>query len=143
MQRINNELKIKHISDFSKFIISCQNIDNIIEARKRNYFYLKEKLQRIGISPACKVQKDACPLVLPIRVSDRDRFRGYLMEHRIFCAVHWPFDGGNEKDRPIGKRNSENLISLPIDQRYGYEELDYMISVISSFRSDVYVKNNR
>ncbi|MCI9270106.1 MAG: hypothetical protein HFH11_02905 [Dorea sp.] len=142
-ERIDNDKKIRRISDFSKFIISCQNIDDIIKIRKRNYYYLKEQLQKIGIIPACDIQKDACPLTLPIRVADRDEFRAYLMEHRIYCAVHWPFDGVNEMDRPMGKENAENLISLPIDQRYGYEELEYMASVISAYRGNMYVKNSR
>ena len=76
-------------------------------------------------------------------MADRDEFRAYLMEHRIYCAVHWPFDGVNEMDRPMGKENAENLISLPIDQRYGYEELEYMASVISAYRGNMYVKNSR
>lgn len=142
-QRIDNEWDIQQISDFSKFIISCENIDKIVAARKRNYTYLKKRMRKMEIFPACKIQTDACPLTLPIRMTDRDAFRSYLMEHRIYCAVHWPFDGENIADRPMGEKNAEDLISLPIDQRYGYKELEYMVSVISDYRGNRYVKNNR
>ena len=43
------------------------------------------------------------------------------MEHRIYCAVHWPFDGICGEEREQARKNGDELISLPIDQRYGIE----------------------
>lgn len=74
-----------------------------------------------------------CPLVYPIRVRDRGRFRRYLIENRIYCAVHWPFDGIKEEQRSNAKINAETMLSLPTDQRYGSKEIDHMLEVIHDY----------
>ena len=74
--------------------------------RRHDYARLKDALARLGVSPKvliCRIAEDACPLVLPVRVKDRDALRRRLMEHRIYCAVHWPFDGVQADERPLAR----------------------------------------
>ena len=73
-------------------------------------------------------------MVYPIRIRNRDKLRKYLMYHRIYCAVHWPFDGCQMESRLMAKRNAEELLSLPIDQRYGAKEIDYLCEVLSKYK---------
>ena len=46
----------------------------------------------------------------------RDALRRRLMEHRIYCAVHWPFDGVQADERPLARKLAAQMLSLPIDQ---------------------------
>ena len=124
---------VREISDFSRFIIQCINVNDLISKRKENFKYLKKELQSIEILPVCNFQEGDCPFVFPIRIANRDKFRKYLMENRIYCAVHWPFDGFMEKERKNAVFNSDTLISLPIDQRYDIKEMDYMLNVIKAY----------
>ena len=71
------------ISDLSSFILKCINIPSVIRIRKRNYVYLKERLLAKGIVPAISIEDYCCPLTLPIRVPERDRFRSYLIDNHI------------------------------------------------------------
>ena len=125
------------ISDFSRFLLRCFEVNEIIEKRKRNYNFLKEKLSKIGLNPINDIVDTDCPFAFVIRVNNRDEFRQYLIQNSIYCAVHWPFDGFAPKEREMSIHNSETLISLPIDQRYDFEHLDYMISIISQYRGDL------
>jgi hypothetical protein len=56
--------------------------------------------------------------------------RQKLIKHSIFVATYWP----DAAERiPAGTREAylvSNLVPLPIDQRYGKEELDVMIALI-------------
>jgi hypothetical protein len=67
-------------------------------------------------------------------VPDRDDFRKYLMENSIYCAVHWPFDGLAREERPLAVSLSNNILSLPIDQRYGEKEMAYLANVIDAYK---------
>ena len=134
---IDQRDQIYMISDFTKFLISCININNLIVKRKQNAKQLSEGLKKIGIQEIRCYKQNECSLAFPLRVKKRDDFRNYLMENRIYCAVHWPFDGMKAEKRINGLYNSETLISLPIDQRYGKEEIDYMLDVISKYGGEL------
>lgn len=136
-KRIDDSLEIKEISDFSRFIISCIDIQKLVLKRQENYFFLKKQLEKMGINPVCFLEKTDCPFVLPIRVKSRNEFRSYLMDNRIYCAVHWPFDGYRSSERLMGKHNADTLISLPIDQRYGINDMKYLVDVIANYKGEI------
>ncbi len=128
-----NELEI---SDFSRFIIECVDINNIIYKRKNNAELLLTYLRhRVGYQVSYRPSD--CPFAIPVRVPDRDSFRKYLMANRIYCAVHWPWDGIMEEDREQAVRNAKELISLPIDQRYNKEHIEYMIDIVDNYGGEL------
>lgn len=134
---VDSSADVGRISDFAYFLIKCVDIENLIERRKRNSARLSEGLKELGIDSIRLFDKSECPLVYPIRVKNRDDFRRYLMENRVYSAVHWPFDGILPEERINAKKNAETLLSLPIDQRYGEKEIDYMINVICRYGGEL------
>lgn len=132
-RKLDNNNEIKLISHLSKFIITCIDINDLISKRISNYNYLRDKLVQMGIFPVLDYKEKQCPFVLLLRVRDRDYFREYLIDHQIYCAVHWPMDDTQVDCRKIAEYNSKSLISLPVDQRYGKTELDYLIDIVRCF----------
>lgn len=70
-----------------------------------------------------------CPMVYPY-LCDDDTLRNKLIANKIFVAKYWP-----NVEKWCGKDGFEtylmnNLIPLPIDQRYGAEEMKRIINVI-------------
>ncbi len=125
------------ISDFSEFLIKCCDIDRIKARRQANFKRLKSRLNSLGIQPAVEFDENDCPFALPIRVPNRDEFRKYLIDNMVYCAVHWPSDGIRESEREQAVANSRELISLPIDQRYEKEHMDYVADVIGRYRGNL------
>ena len=137
-KRINDQEKNYLISDLNKFIISCIDTFELIEKRKHNAAFLANKLiDSFGILPAVSFMSDECPFVLPIRINNRDDFRSYLIDKKVYCAVHWPADGIMENERCQSVRNSRELLSLPIDQRYNENDLTNILQAISTYGSDL------
>lgn len=130
---VDEEAQIEGISELALFVLKCFDTDKIIEKRVSNAERLKKCLDEFGIENI-PFNKRECPLAYPIRVRNRDTLRKYLMDHQIYCAVHWPFDGCQPESRLTAKRNAEELLSLPIDQRYGAKEIDYLCEVLSKYR---------
>lgn len=132
--KFDNQREVKRISDLSEFLLNCYDVDDMAKKRTFNLKYLKEKLSSLGIRELCDFAEDDCPFTLPIMVPDRDALRSNLMENRIYCAVHWPFDGLAQEQRPLAVSLSNNMLSLPIDQRYGEKEMDYLATVIGAYK---------
>ena len=109
------------ISGLSKLLLRCFSVSDVIEKRKSNAEYLFENLH-----VEYSVQKSSSVYyTLPILLNNRDEIRKRLMRKRIYCAVHWPeADMLTEHARRISRR----ILSLPIDQRYGHDEMGYLVN---------------
>ena len=129
---LDAQTELYQISDFSRFLLRTVDADALAVRRKCNYVRLKDALAQLGVSPICRLAEDACPLVLPVWVKDRDALRCRLMEHRIYCAVHWPFDGVQADERPLARKLAAQMLSLPIDQRYDTAHIDYLMDTLDT-----------
>lgn len=131
---LDQQTQIYHISEMSSILLLCFDVDVISHRRKENWNYIYNALKHTPLMPL----NDSCadgfvPFTFPVLAGDRDRLRNYLMEHNIYCAVHWPIKTKEQKSFDTSRYISEHILSLPIDQRYGPEELDYMLKVIASY----------
>lgn len=139
---LDSQNVILRISDLSRFLAACVDISEVVDRRKRNYKLLLDALANKGISPAIGIKSMDCPLVFPLRVSKRDELRQYLKSKRIYCAVHWPFDGIQRELRTMAEANGNELISIPIDQRYDKTHIDYLIEAILGYKGEILAKHN-
>ena len=126
---------IELISDISMYLLRCIDINDMTSKRASNFQYLKRELKKLDIPCAFDGINTTSPFVFPILVENRDEFRCYLNENNIYCAVHWPCDTYPEQNRVFFRYISQHILSLPIDQRYGQEEMRYMVDVIKVYRS--------
>ena len=78
--------------------------------------------------------KMAAPLYFPVYAKDRDGMQKFLTEHGIYAPVLWP----------VGKENAGHLtgdekyiyshmLALPMDQRYGAEEMKRLGKVLEEY----------
>lgn len=114
--------EILRISQLSRFLLYCYSIQEIKEKRKRNAMYVADAIKSFSfLKPVLSFESGETPFTFPIYTENRDKLRAFLIQHRIYCAVHWPM-----KQSEISRK----ILSLPIDQRYGEEELSYMIRIL-------------
>ena len=96
------------------------DVELIVNRRRGNAAILLDAFADIAVFKEMK-QYD-CPLFVPIRVDNRDKLRRYLIEHEIYCPVHWPLTdlhAINESDMIIYQEE----LSLVCDQRYSEEDM--------------------
>lgn len=74
-----------------------------------------------------------CPFAYPFYHEDGVRLRKYLVEHKIYIPTLWSFLIDDEHDGTLEKDWSENILSLPIDQRYDAEDMEFIADTIRSF----------
>lgn len=118
---------ILEMSEFSKSVLKSLDYEFIKQKRLENYNFLNENLNDIN---KLKVLKNATqiPMVYPFWTDD-SCLREKLIKNRIYCAKYWPnvklWNGSN-----LECEMTDNIIHLPIDQRYSLEDMKKIISYV-------------
>lgn len=110
-----------------------EGIDYSTKANKRiNNFHTLDNALRDSNSFKWDLGLGTVPLIYPYFVENGGRLRQRLIDNQVFCARYWPnvFDWCNKSDWEY--ELAENLVCLPIDQRYGEEEMNRIIRIIEN-----------
>lgn len=108
-----------------------QGIDYTAKANKRIHnFHVLDKALRDTNRFKWNMDCDTVPLVYPYYVEDGARLRQHLIDHQVFCARYWPNVLEWCKPDTWEYQLAQNLVCLPIDQRYGEEEMEYIVSLL-------------
>ena len=115
------------MSDDSKLLFSGTNFEQAKRQRQANAKVILDGLKSLDIKPLIEVPADAIPLFIPILLTNRDAVRRAMFQKEIFCPIHWPLEGLNNKR---GLLMAETELSLIVDQRYTPKEMNEIIAVI-------------
>lgn len=123
-QLIDEQREIFSISKASlfKLLEFYLNIDREYSPRKRNCKILDEYLSLWRVN-----NKATHPSLYVLSVENRDNLRQYLFKHKIFLPVHWPRIAG------ITNPLYDKIISIPVDSRYGEDDMHHVAMLIRSF----------
>lgn len=130
-QYFHNE-PISYISQFSDNYLKVINYGNCFTKRLTNYEYLNEKLSKynlLNISDNIKLN-----FIYPFLVDDGVGLRKFLLENNIYANLFLPNvynNGSNNFEISL----AENTVLLPIDQRYGLDEMKYISNKILEYNS--------
>lgn len=143
-RRLEEELDgyagISRLSEVSARLLARTEEGECRRRREENHRFLLHKIlhspgiKESGIRPLPSRQEGAAPLYLAVCAGDRDGLQAYLRERNIFAPVLWPPGEENEgclteKERRV----YDHLLALPIDQRYGQEEMGYIAGTLEEY----------
>ena len=119
---------IRKMSSLTHRIMYSIDYSQAAERRRQNYQYLDQALgNKNGIS--LPLTEDAVPMVYPFLTTDAG-LRQRLIDNRIYVAQYWPnvlqWVNIASKEYIL----TTQLLPLPIDQRYGIEEMAAITSLI-------------
>lgn len=126
----SHKLVMQETSRMSKLthaLLQAVDFAEVRRIRRENFEYLH---QALSASNLLKFSEDfACPMVYPYYSADAS-LKQKLIENKIFVATYWPnvFEWC-EKDATEYKL-ANGIVAIPIDQRYGKQEMDYIIKQI-------------
>lgn len=115
------------ISNTSLTLLNMIDLEDISKKRIVNSNYLINGLKQLGIEPILSPSGNQVPLFIPIYLNNRDKVRKYMMEHEVFCPVHWPVEDAS-LNRGIDMEAHE--LSLLIDQRYNIQNMEFILSLL-------------
>ncbi len=125
------------MSDFSKFVYKCNAWPEMVRIRRENERYLRSVID----SPYVRFAFDGfgeeeCPFQLPLYCETRDELWSYLVKKfSVFPSVLWRTHLYPEVSS-IGSisRMGREIISLPVDQRYKREDMEFLAEALNSYR---------
>ena len=122
---------IKKMSNLTRILLQGTNFDFVKEQRWKNFKQLHKILSSINHLKIPQIETFACPMIYPFYTSDVT-LKKRLIENKIFVATYWPnvFKWCNEDT--LEYQMVERIIAIPIDQRYGKEDINKIISLINN-----------
>ena len=119
---------IKRMSKLTQRMMQSIDYEAVAEQRRVNYQLLHEALGKEN-NLELPLEDDAVPMVYPYLVPVKG-LREKLIENKIFVARYWPSVLECTKPEDIDYLLAFQMQPLPLDQRYGEEEMKEIYKII-------------
>ncbi len=126
------EDSLKTMSPLTRNLLRGIDYDRVLRVRRENFAYLHEKLGDIN---GLELSVPEGPFMYPLYVSGGGALRRQLQMKKIFVPTLWPnvlaqcAPGSPEYDL------AENILPLPVDQRYDLQDMEAMLEAVNSLLS--------
>lgn len=125
-----NRLAVEPIMRMSKLTMNLlHGIDYefVKQRRTENFQYLNSQLSGVN---KLKINVPDGAYMYPLYVDNGEQIRRTLVEKKIYVPVLWP-NVLDECDNKTTEYNlAANIIPLPVDQRYGIEDMKYVVDIL-------------
>jgi hypothetical protein len=122
---------IKRMSRITQRLL--QNIDYsaVAEKRRKNFDILAKGLSGINIL-SVDLESEMVPMVYPF-LSEKTGLHRELAGEKIFAATYWASVLNNVSRDSIESMLVKQLVPLPIDQRYGNREMEFIVKCVLEY----------
>jgi hypothetical protein len=124
---------ISKISDDSLTLLRLICASEIQYARQQNFrhlFDLIKGIPEISFPLNIETLSSSCPFSLPILTEQRDEVQKAFAFHGVYAPLLWVLDDEAQTVSCIAELMERKMLSLPIDQRYGYEDMKEIAHII-------------
>lgn len=135
---IEKSNQILSITELSLEILKKIDLESVKIKRRQNYIYLLNDLLKVKDIDVCfkNLDDSTIPIGFPIITNKRDKLKNHLINNNIYPPVHWNLpevikENGNE--HCIANMISESILTIPCDQRYSENDMQYITNVINDF----------
>lgn len=129
----NNELfddePAKLMSPITENLLNAINYEQVIEKRQSNWKILHKALMNVNDLHLILPEG---PFMYPLLSDRAGEMREVLIKNRIYVPVLWPNVVAEGKADSVAFRYSSSILPLPVDQRYGDEEMNRILDVLST-----------
>jgi dTDP-4-amino-4,6-dideoxygalactose transaminase len=134
---------LSYASALSLYIMRRTDFHAMVSRRIQNYKYLLERWDSPHLFPFFKnLPSLVCPLGFIVTSRDRDRAVRILAQAGVYCPVHWsphskdPVEAFPERIEPqqfpVSLQIANSIMMIPVDQRYGINEMDYILKLVKN-----------
>ncbi len=122
---------VKTMSDLTGKILQSVNYQKAFEIRQQNFNYLHQRLKDKNLLEIDSIYDlSGAPMVYPF-LSDHSKLREFLISKKVYVATYWPNVLDWVAYDSIEYIFAQNLIPLPVDQRYSLKEMEKIIHLIN------------
>lgn len=129
----NNEIfdnePIKEMSRLTKNLLRCIDYEYVKQIRTNNFAYLHEKLREVN---KLNVRPIEGAFMYPLLIDDGMKIRKQLQQMKIYIPTLWPNVLEECEPDTLEYKFAADILPIPVDQRYGVEDMEYIVEVIRS-----------
>lgn len=122
------------MSQLTRLCMDAIDWPEVAVRRRRNAVQLSSGLAAMGFH-GLTLEPNDIPLCWPVFGLDAAAWRRRLAEHGIYCPAYWPALPLPEHD-VVGHQLRDATLFLPIDQRYGEDDMSHILQTIDALRSE-------
>ena len=124
-------MDIMKMSDLTRVMVNSIDFDAVKSARRSNFDLLREALDQTNLLKIPSSDSFECPMVYPYWSADPD-LKGRLIASKVFVATYWPNVKGWCEQGQLESLLAQNIVPIPIDQRYDSEDMKAILKIILS-----------
>ena len=120
-----SEQPIKRMSKLTANLLHGIDYETVERRRRENFEYLQDQFGTYNM-----LKPRIASFMYPLMIDNGLVVRKKLQAQKIYIPTLWPtvFELTNKKN--LEYQMAENILPLPIDQRYGLEEMKYMVQEV-------------
>jgi hypothetical protein len=128
-KRITNQ-PIRRMSKLTRHLLSAIDYGSIAKVRIENFTILHNVLSNSNKLDLSLWGEYTSPMVYPY-YSNKLELRKRLIKSNVYVATYWPNEFEWSDNKTIEYQMSNSILPIPIDQRYGKQEMNYIIKIIN------------
>lgn len=127
-----NQFEAVHaISPTASRMLGLINGETIAYARRENMKHLVSLLKgKVRMHESIHFSYAGAPFSLPVIVDEQALIQKKLAENGVYAAVLWPLSEEAGRVCENSLYFSEHMLSIPIDQRYNWDDIEDMANII-------------
>ena len=121
------EMPIRRMSKLTKRLMQSIDYERVAQQRIDNYNTLRASLG------GRELKYGEVPMIFPYESAEGQQLCQHLIANKVFIAKYWPnVDEWAEKET-VERWMANNILPLPIDQRYDKEDMNRIIEIIKNY----------
>jgi hypothetical protein len=124
-----NALPIRKMSYLTESLFGNINISKAKARRSDNFHIIHNKLESIN-ELRIDISASITPLCYPLLLNNGHLIKSELIKNRIFVPTYWPNISNQCQEHSFERYLINNLVCLPIDQRYGNKEMKIILNLL-------------
>lgn len=118
---------MERMSRLTQGLIGATDLRLVKRRRSRNYRYLAASLDAVN---ELDLHTSIAPFAYPLLVEGGFSLRQKLIKRKMYIPTLWPNVFDDPEAGAAAKRLARDLLPLPVDQRYGYREMNAMLEAL-------------
>ena len=124
---------IKEMSRLTKNLLRSIDYEYVKQVRTNNFAYLHEKLREVN---KLNVRLIEGAFMYPLLIDDGMKIRKQLQQMKIYIPTLWPNVLEECKPDTLEYKFAAEILPIPVDQRYGFKDMEYLVEVIRSVSTE-------
>lgn len=118
---------VSRMSVIAESLLAATDHEAVKIKRSENWAVLQAGLGDMNL---LALRTPEVPFMYPMLVQSSEGLRAKLAQRGVFVPILWPNVLADERSGPTAKRYARDVLPLPIDQRYGTDDMEYVIEAV-------------